>query len=223
MSDRRSPTSVVIQRFAMEDMLASTPSMTGRQLDVLRNAVGGGRERDPNEEFANLIWLTRDLTSQEMRALRIRHCSDAGVEQYERIVAAHEIEDVEKWQGETMLPGRMGAVPDNPHLRKVIGKRARWPSPQEIGREMGITTKEATALIGSALAKVAAAQRRQENKAPMHTPPKRQPADTIQKPTDPAERRLWHRRNRCSTCYGKGIVTVTRNNQTRPETCACQR
>lgn len=220
-----SPSQVLLARFALESMLSSVPSVTGRQIDALRNEVGSSpAEVTAHEKYMEKLWLTRDLTPAELRACRLHlDSSDAGIERYERIVAAHEIEDVEKWQGETMLPGRMGAVPDNPHLRKVVGVRARRPSFQEVGKEMGITTKQAQGLIGSALAKVAAALRQQEKPEHMHTPPKRQPADTIQKPTDPALRRLWHRRNRCATCYGRGVMTVTRNNETKTETCTCQR
>lgn len=138
-----SPAKVLLCRFSLEAMLSSAPSASGRQIDALREGTqpnkhgwrGDALERK-RQQYADLVLLTKDLNPEELRICRYRYGCTAGIERYERIVTAHDLEDAERWQGETMLPGRMGAVPDNPDLRKVVGTRARLPDFQEIARVM---------------------------------------------------------------------------------------
>ena len=57
-----------------------------------------------------------------------------------------------------MLPGRMGAVADNPDLRKVVGIRARLLDFQQIAESLPETTaRQVKRLLETARAKVATA------------------------------------------------------------------
>lgn len=130
---------MLLARFSLEAMLSSAPSASGRQIDALREGTqpnkhgwrGDALERK-RQQYADLVLLTKDLNPEELRVCRLRYGCTAGIERYERIVTTSDLEDAERWQGETMLPGRLGAVADNPDLRKVVGTRARLPNFQEI-------------------------------------------------------------------------------------------
>lgn len=161
-----SPSQVLLARFALESMLSSVPSVTGRQIEALRNNTqpqrdgwrGDGLERR-RQQYADLVLLTRDLNQEELRICRLRYGCTAGIERYERIVTTSDLEDAERWQGETMLPGRMGAVADNPDLRKVVGTRARLPDFQQIAQALpeGTTSRQVKRTLESARSKVATA------------------------------------------------------------------
>lgn len=155
-----SPSHVLMTRFALEAELTCVPSRTGEQCEALREQrqeLGGGR-MGKLIAYQDLILLTKDLTSDELRICRLRYGCTAGIERYERIVTSHDLEDAERWQGETMLPGRMGAVADNPDLRKVVGIRARLPDFQQIAESLPETTaRQVKRLLETARAKVAVA------------------------------------------------------------------
>lgn len=157
------PSSVLLARFALEAQLASAPSASGRQIDALREGTqpnkhgwrGDALERR-RQQYADLVLLTRDLNPEELRVCRYRYGCTAGIERYERIVSTADMADAERWQGETMLPGRLGAVADNPDLRKVVGTRARLPDFGQIAGVVPETTpRMVKRLLESARAKVA--------------------------------------------------------------------
>jgi hypothetical protein len=156
-------------------MLSSAPSASGRQIDALREGTqpnkhgwrGDALERK-RQQYADLVLLTKDLNQEELRVCRYRYGCTAGIERYERIVSTSDMEDAERWQGETMLPGRMGAVADNPDLRKVVGTRARLPDfgqiadrlnieADEKGQDPSTTARQVKRLLESARQKVATA------------------------------------------------------------------
>lgn len=160
-----SPAKVLLCRFSLEAMLASAPSATGKQIEALRDGMqpnkhgwrGDALERK-RQQYADLVLLTRDLNPEELRICRYRYGCTAGIERYERIVSTSDMEDAERWQGETMLPGRMGAVADNPDLRKVVGTRARLPDFQQIAEALPETTaRQVKRALESARQKVATA------------------------------------------------------------------
>ena len=160
-----SPAKVLLCRFSLEAMLSSAPSASGRQIDALREGTQPnkhGWQDDPLErkriEYADKLLHCKSLNAEEEAVCRLRYGGTAGIEHYERLVAEHELGDVQKYQAETPLPGRMGAVPDNPHLRKVVGKRARLPDYFAIARDLGMSHHQVRRRFITAIAKVKASQ-----------------------------------------------------------------
>ncbi len=177
MNHTRLPGAVLLQRFALEAELCSVPSRTGEQCAALaeaRQPEGPGRMAKL-AEYGDLLLLTRDLNPDEMHLCRLRYglqpeathlateqCRAAGiqpptVEVHTRNATSWELDDLEKWTAETLVPGREGMVPGNPDLRKVRGYRHRLPSYEDLAQETGKSIREVIRTLSGALQKVAVA------------------------------------------------------------------
>lgn len=151
------PARVLLGRFALEAMLSSAPSPSGPQLDALRNGTTPNRDgwrgdalERRRQQYADLVLLTKDLSTEEMRVCRLRYGCTAGVEQYQRLVTKWNLSDAMQHQCE--VPTK--EVADNPDLCVVEGTRARLPGYQEIARAVGISERQVKSRLDGAAAKV---------------------------------------------------------------------
>ena len=133
------PSHVLMTRFALEAELTCVPSRTGEQCEALREQrqeLGGGRMAKLIA-YQDLILLTKDLTSDELRICRLRYGCTAGIEDYQRLVSKWNLQDAMQHQCETPIR----EVAENPDLCVVTGTRARLPDFQQIADALSVAQK----------------------------------------------------------------------------------
>lgn len=161
------PARVLLGRFALEAMLSSAPSASGRQIDALREGTQPNRDgwrgdalERRRQQYADLVLLTKDLNADELRVCRYRYGCTAGVESYRRLVTKWNLSDAMEYQCEVPIK----EVAENADLCVVEGMRARLPGFQEISAALRgtdadspYTPRQVKRLLESARQKVATA------------------------------------------------------------------
>ena len=161
----RDPRDVLRSLFALRYRLGSAPSQQGALEDQLKQ---GGRVQSSFDldraqhkhlAFAEALLATLTLTAEEIEVVELRYAPDAretGAEVYERIVPSADVPSATEGQGEEVIPGtaRDHAGEPIPGYTKVVGRRARMPSYQEIGQRVGLSETQVRRRVQSALGKV---------------------------------------------------------------------
>ncbi len=119
---------------------------------------GDGADRT-RRELTWLLGLTRDLTPDEMRVCRAHYGSTAGSVQYEDL---RKVGDLAEGDGEDVIdvrPMDPAGQPLGGEWVKVRGVRARYPSWEETGRALGLTSRQVQRHLEEARAKVETARK----------------------------------------------------------------
>lgn len=163
-----SPTKVLVLRYQLEERLCSPGSLSGHQAELLRQGLGGappdGARPNTAEaeraKLADLVLLCRHLTPREEQACRARYSGSIGVETYKRLRRPCDMRDGD---GEEVINARPEGHQD---LVEVQGRKASFPSWQEVAERLRMPWATARYLVRSGQAKIAMEQfrkRRQEN------------------------------------------------------------
>lgn len=114
---------------------------------------GDGADRT-RRELTWLLGLTRDLTDIEQRVYRTHYGSTAGSVGYEDL---RRVGDLAEGDGEDVIdvrPNDPAGQPLGGEWVRVRGVRARYPSWEETGRALGLTTRQVQRHLEEARAKV---------------------------------------------------------------------
>lgn len=161
----RGPRDVLVALFTLRGKLSNTPSRQGALEDELRQGgrVQQGFDLDRAQSrhlaLAEAALATLTLTAEELEVVDLRYQPDArmtGAETYERIVPSGDVPSSTDGAGEEVIPGtaRDHAGEPIPGYTKVVGRRARMPSYQEIGQRVGLSETQVRRRVQSALGKV---------------------------------------------------------------------
>lgn len=176
MGGPQSPSAVLQLRYYLESLLSSARSLQGAQMEALRRGTVGvqGGAPDSGEGlrllYLDLLALCRSLSEEQERLCRLRFGTPSGWESYERNAPGGEVQR-QPWvdgpgQLETLgTPEGEDMVRPLPEGRVLVrGRRACWPSYEEIAAQVGLSPYQVRRRLGAALGRVAQALRRRRGR-----------------------------------------------------------